>query len=189
MGKNRDSGREKTLNLAVFLSDLGWIGLVGQRDVLSLLTVGHESADKVRQAVAEHLHDWAVKDRLTEADWHPSLRRQLECYCAGIAVDFADVKLQMPVRTPFQTKILAVTRRIKYGQTMSYGELAAKAGFPRAARAVGTVMSSNRFPIIIPCHRVVASGGALGGYSSPHGVCLKQRLLDLEAESFQCPGR
>jgi methylated-DNA-[protein]-cysteine S-methyltransferase len=64
---------------------------------------------------------------------------------------------------------------------MSYGELAAKAGYPRAARAVGSVMSSNRFPIVIPCHRVVAAGEKPGGYTSPQGVGMKLRLLALEA--------
>jgi methylated-DNA-[protein]-cysteine S-methyltransferase len=69
---------------------------------------------------------------------------------------------------------------LAYGQTSTYGELALRVGHPRAARAVGTVMATNRFPILIPCHRVLASGGKLGGYSSHAGTNLKQILLDME---------
>ncbi|MFO0919488.1 MAG: MGMT family protein, partial [Planctomycetaceae bacterium] len=63
---------------------------------------------------------------------------------------------------------------------LSYGEVAANVGCPGAARAVGTVMAGNRLPLIIPCHRVIAAGGKLGGYSSPRGPGLKRWLLDLE---------
>jgi len=76
--------------------------------------------------------------------------------------------------------VLAVTKRLKYGETTTYGQLARDVGHPGAARAVGTVMSTNKFPIIIPCHRVLAAGGKLGGYTSPAGTDLKQRLLDME---------
>ncbi|MEX1224432.1 MAG: MGMT family protein, partial [Pirellulales bacterium] len=72
-------------------------------------------------------------------------------------------------------------RRIPIGQTMSYAELAAVAGSPGAARAVGNIMAGNRVPIIVPCHRVVGSGGSLGGYSSSGGLRTKRRLLSLEA--------
>jgi len=65
----------------------------------------------------------------------------------------------------------------------TYGELADLAGYPGAARAVGSVMSSNRYPIIIPCHRVVGSAGSLGGFSAPQGISLKERMLTLEGAS------
>jgi methylated-DNA-[protein]-cysteine S-methyltransferase len=109
------------------------------------------------------------------------LRQKLVRYTFGEPVDFADTPLALPDGTDFQQRILKITRRIRYGKTMSYGDLAAKAGYPRAARAVGSVMSSNRFPIVIPCHRVVAAGAKPGGYTSPQGVSLKLRLLALEA--------
>ena len=72
-------------------------------------------------------------------------------------------------------------RLIPYGQVLTYGELAERAGSPRAARAVGNVMRTNRFPLIVPCHRVVGAAGALGGYSAPTGLKMKRRLLRLEA--------
>jgi methylated-DNA-[protein]-cysteine S-methyltransferase len=77
--------------------------------------------------------------------------------------------------------VLQLARKIGYGRTVAYGELAARAGNSRAARAIGAVMASNPLPIIVPCHRVVASGGAIGGFSAPHGIELKKRLLEMEA--------
>ena len=67
------------------------------------------------------------------------------------------------------------------GETVSYAELAGRAGSPNAARAVGGVMAGNRVPLLVPCHRVVGAGGRLGGFSAPTGVELKKRLLALEA--------
>jgi methylated-DNA-[protein]-cysteine S-methyltransferase len=66
---------------------------------------------------------------------------------------------------------------------MTYGELAAKAGSPRAARAVGSCMARNRIPLVIPCHRVVPSGGRLGSFSAPGGSETKRRLIDMERQS------
>ncbi len=85
--------------------------------------------------------------------------------------------------TPFAKRVLEACRRIPYGKTRSYAQLAAAAGAPGAARAVGRVMAGNRVPLVIPCHRVVGSGGKLGGFSAPGGLETKQRLLDLEARA------
>ena len=79
----------------------------------------------------------------------------------------------------FQRRVLQALRRVPYGRTITYGQLAARAGRPRAARAVGQAMAHNPVPLIVPCHRVVASGGGLGGFGG--GLALKRRLLALEA--------
>jgi methylated-DNA-[protein]-cysteine S-methyltransferase len=168
-------------SLAIFPTNLGWFGLLGSGDQLVWIQIGHASADEVRRAVRRFLGEAADGSALSESDWNPDLRQRLERYTFGERVDFADIPLRVPEGTEFQQRILKVTRKIRYGKTMSYGELAAKAGYPRAARAVGSVMSSNRFPIVIPCHRVVAAGEKPGGYTSPQGVSLKLRLLALEA--------
>lgn len=85
--------------------------------------------------------------------------------------------------TEFQRSVRQACREIPFGETVSYGELGERAGVGRsAARAVGSVMRKNNCPIVVPCHRVVPSGGsnALGSYSAPSGPALKKRLLDLE---------
>jgi methylated-DNA-[protein]-cysteine S-methyltransferase len=81
--------------------------------------------------------------------------------------------------TEFNQRVWQELEKIPYGETISYGELARRLGKPKAARAVGTANGKNPIPIVIPCHRVVAAGGKLGGYGG--GLPLKRRLLDLEA--------
>lgn len=103
---------------------------------------------------------------------------RVRSYFAGEPVDFADVELFPFERTPFEEDVLAAARRIPYGETVSYGELAALAGHPGAARAVGTFCARNPFGLVVPCHRVVAAGGP-GSYGSL-GLAYKLRLLRLE---------
>jgi methylated-DNA-[protein]-cysteine S-methyltransferase len=168
-------------SLSVFPTNLGWFGLLGRDEQLVSVFIGHVSVNEVRRAVERQLAAAEQPASVQVSDWHPELRRRLEQYTLGARVEFNDVKLALPRLSEFQQRVINTTRRIRYGKTLSYGELAKKAGYPRAARGVGTVMSSNRFPIVIPCHRVVAAGGKTGGYSAPQGISLKLRLLALEA--------
>jgi len=161
------------VRVAIFATPLGWIGLVGQGLFVSRLTIGHPSANAARAELVQHLDDFV------EADWTPEVRELLERYAVGQRVDFSKVAINVPATTEFRRAIIRSTRAIPHGQTLSYGELASRAGRPRAARAVGTAMSTNRLPIIIPCHRVLASNG-LGGYSATNGLELKRRLLVME---------
>jgi len=87
-------------------------------------------------------------------------------------------KLDLTDCTPFQLKVYAALREVPAGKTVTYGELAKRAGYPGAARAVGTAMKKNRLPIVIPCHRVVPASGGLGEYSA--GVKWKRWLLEHE---------
>ena len=174
MSKPKLSPPETTpAQVAIFATPLGWMGLVGQDQCVTRLTIGHASATAARAELVQHLDDFI------EADWNKDLRELLERYAVGQRVDFSKVSIDVPATTEFRRAIIRATRQIKHGETISYGELASRAGRPRAARAVGTAMSSNRIPIIIPCHRVLASNG-LGGYSAAQGLDLKRRLLEME---------
>jgi len=105
-------------------------------------------------------------------------KNQLLEYFAGNRREF-----ELPLKTdgtPFQQKVWTALSQIPYGETCSYGELAARIGTPLAARAVGQANHRNPLPIIIPCHRVVGAGGGLGGYGG--GLTLKKTLLDLESQ-------
>jgi methylated-DNA-[protein]-cysteine S-methyltransferase len=108
---------------------------------------------------------------------HP-LADRVRAYFAGDRASFEDVELDLAWTTDFQAAVLAALRSIPYGETVTYGELAALAGHPNAQRAAGTFCAGNRFPLFVPCHRVVAAGG-LGSYGSL-GVEYKRRLLALE---------
>ena len=81
-------------------------------------------------------------------------------------------------RRGFRGEVLAALETVPYGETVSYGELAGMAGRPLASRAVGTAMATNPLPLVVPCHRVIAAGGRLGGYGP--GPALKVQLLELE---------
>ena len=102
----------------------------------------------------------------------------MEAYFAGERVSFDNVRVDLEWCTPFQRAVTDALRAIPYGETVTYGELAALAGHPNAQRAAGTFCAHNQVPLVIPCHRVVAAGG-IGGYGTS-GVQLKRRLLGLE---------
>jgi len=103
---------------------------------------------------------------------------------SGDDVDLDDVALDMSGVPEFQQAVYAVARSLPRGVTMTYGEIAAKVGAPGAAQAVGQAMGHNPFPIVVPCHRVVAAGGANGGFSAPGGVDTKLRLLAIEGATL-----
>ncbi len=173
----------KPPRVAIFLTDMGWFGLWGRQQIVLGLTIGHAREENVRDIVLSRLNIQAAVDSFEDVDWNPKLRSRLQRFSSGCEVEFSDIEIQLPCMTAFQKRVVRATRRVAYGYTISYGQLAAKAGSPRAARAVGNVMATNRFPVIIPCHRVVASGGRLGGFSAPQGTDLKQRMLDMESEN------
>jgi O-6-methylguanine DNA methyltransferase len=112
-----------------------------------------------------------------ESDEHP-LASRLQAYFSGNRDAFEDVELDLSWTTPFQRAVADALRGVPYGETVTYGELAALAGHPNAQRAAGTFCAGNRFPLFVPCHRVVAADG-LGSYGSL-GVDYKRRLLALE---------
>ena len=144
--------------------------------------------------VAYAADDWGVGElwlhdgRVVEVD-HPrpnrsvssgshALGRRLSGWFRGSRDDFGDVELDLDWCTPFQRSVAEVLRGVPYGETVTYGELAALAGYPNAQRAAGTFCARNRIAILLPCHRVVAASG-LGSYGSL-GVGYKRRLLELE---------
>jgi len=105
------------------------------------------------------------------------VHRELEEYLEGRRRSF-DVDLDLRGQPDFYVRVLAELARVGYGETTTYGTLAARAGNPRAARAVGTVMNRNPVPIVLPCHRVVGANGSLTGYGG--GLHRKELLLRLE---------
>lgn len=162
-----------------FDSAIGWFALLGKNDRLAELTFGHKSASMARKALSQDLLNEAEP---LEGDI--SLKQRLQDYADGSSADsFLDVNLDLGHLGTFQRRVIKFCRQITFGSTISYGELAAKAGYPKAGRAVGTVMANNRIPIIIPCHRVVLASGKLGSYSAPGCVSMKKRLLTIEKAS------
>ena len=102
---------------------------------------------------------------------------QLRSYFAGERKAF-DIQVDLRQLTPFQRRVLAATARVPSGQVVSYGDIARRIGRPGGGRAVGQALTRNPVPIVIPCHRIVASGGRIGGYAG--GLTIKRKLLRLE---------
>jgi methylated-DNA-[protein]-cysteine S-methyltransferase len=135
------------------------------------------------------LHMQAGKTRVaTRKDWREepeafaTVARQLEEYFRGERMSFEDLDLD-PKGTPFQERVWAELRRIPYGETISYGELARRLDQPSAFRAVGLANGRNPIAVVIPCHRVIGADGSLTGFGG--GLPNKQLLLELEASRAQ----
>jgi methylated-DNA-[protein]-cysteine S-methyltransferase len=104
---------------------------------------------------------------------------KLRAWARGESVSFDDVALDLD-GTAFERAVWDETRRIPAGETRTYGQIARTLGKPGAARAVGAALGRNPVPVIVPCHRVVASDGSMCGFSAPGGIELKKRMLGLE---------
>lgn len=113
--------------------------------------------------------------------------KKLENFLKGKPTDFSFGNIDLTQLYNFQKKVLLLGKQIPCGWVSTYGRLAEKLGHPGAARAVGTALARNPFPIIIPCHRVIKSDGSLGGFGG--GLKLKRQLLELEGVRFDQSGR
>jgi methylated-DNA-[protein]-cysteine S-methyltransferase len=130
-------------------------------------------ADEVLDDIARRL-----SPRILEAPARlDPARRQLEQYFEGDRTEF-EVPIDWALTSGFTTKVLRATARVGFGHTTTYAEVATRAGSPRAVRAAGNSLGSNPMPIVVPCHRVLRTGGALGGYTG--GLERKEFLLRLE---------
>jgi methylated-DNA-[protein]-cysteine S-methyltransferase len=140
-----------------------------------LVKVGLPNQDP--DSVLEELAS-AISPRVLEVPGElDQARRELDLYFEGRLREF-DVPLDWRLSRGFRRKVLRATARLPYGTTASYAEMAARAGSARAFRAAGSALGSNPIPIVVPCHRVLRGGGALGGYGG--GLEMKESLLKLE---------
>jgi methylated-DNA-[protein]-cysteine S-methyltransferase len=178
---------DRPTTVEAFETDLGWMAIAWREDVLQGVVFGHASRRNAGIALARTLRMLQPHGRLAGGGqssdmphWVKELVDGLQRFAEGEAVDFSDVPLALDHLTPFARRVVAACRRIRWGQTRAYGDLATECEAPGAARAVGSVMAKNRFPLVVPCHRVLAAGGALGGYSAPDGLRMKRRLLAME---------
>jgi methylated-DNA-[protein]-cysteine S-methyltransferase len=158
------------LNYVNFNTDMGWIGVLSSARGLLRATLPQPSAEEACKLLG-----------ISHATWSPHLFADLiQCfqdYFGGHEATFPD-RLDLSRATAFERQVWEITRLIPYGKTRSYSWAAEQIKKPRAVRAVGQALGKNPLPIIIPCHRVLAKNGKLGGYSG--GLEMKKRLLYLE---------
>ena len=163
--------------LLVFQTALGWTGLLVDSNKIARLRFGFSTQIGLLRSFDEHFD--VVDPTPEQKQWI----KLLKDYAKGKPVSLESLPLDFSSYSPFQSKVLKQCRKIPFGTTVSYGQLATQSDSPRAARAVGSAMRKNRYPLVIPCHRVVSSKG-LGGYSASSGLSVKRKLLALEGVQF-----
>lgn len=150
-----------------------WIGYVYSEEGLSRLTLPQGSRQEALDELGEDVLSASGADDDIEA-----LTAFMETYFDGGQADAAAFTLDLDGYTEFQTQVLERVRAIPRGEVLTYGQVAADVGRPGAARAVGATMAANPVCVIIPCHRVIAGDGGLGGFGG--GLPLKRRMLEME---------
>jgi len=116
--------------------------------------------------------------------WIKKLIPKVKAHLKGEAQDFSKVPVDFDSSSELRRTVYLAIQKIPAGRVMTYGELAAHIGKPKASRAVGTALGKNPIPLIVPCHRVITSSGKLGGFSAPGGVAVKTSLLEREGISL-----
>jgi methylated-DNA-[protein]-cysteine S-methyltransferase len=181
-GFRAQAAEEGLLDVAYAIADSPFGPLLLAQTRRGLVRVGLPNQDS-----EELLVDLAarVSPRVLEAPAElDAVRRELDLYFAG-KLDSFDLPLDWSLSGGFRRRVLRAINRIPYGQTRSYTEMARKAGNERAVRAAGTACGSNPIPLVVPCHRVLRTGGALGGYGG--GLPMKEALLQLEGVLDESP--
>lgn len=162
------------LKYITFNTDMGWIGILSSARGLRRTTLPQPSAQEARQLLGE--------SQAARAPYlFDDLVQRFRSYLSGCQSTFPD-RLDLSGATAFQRRVLEMTRRVPYGDTRSYLWVAEQIEQSRAARAVGQALARNPLPIIVPCHRVLASSGQMGGYRG--GIEMKKYFLYLEAAAI-----
>jgi len=169
MAANIMTGRLKYIT---FNTDMGWVGILVSARGLLRTTLPQRSAQAVYQLLGDGINYATWSSHLFN-----DLVERLRIYFSGYKTTFPD-QLDLSRATAFQREVWGITRLIPYGETRSYAWVAKQIKKPMAVRAVGQALGNNPLPVVVPCHRVVASDG-VGGFSG--GLEMKRRLLHLEA--------
>ncbi len=166
---------EEDLTYDVFDTDMGWVAIVASDCGIVRASLTEDSPelamDHVQPEVISAVHD---------PEKHAVTRALIMAYCAGEPIDLTDIQIDTRSSTPFFRAAWDACRSIPVGETRSYGWLAEQAGNLKAARGAGQAMARNKLAMLVPCHRVISSSGALGGFGGA-GLPLKSRLLAIES--------
>jgi len=177
-GRDRGDLRCESRRFSIFPTAWGPFGLVMSPAGRVIATFLPQVETALRQRIRRTFPEAA------EVSPPAALRHQIESYFRGRAPRFG-VELDLDGLPDFRRRVLEACRRIPFGRTCSYADLARTVGSPGATRAVGSAMANNPIPLIIPCHRVLRSDGTIGGFSSPRGTSQKLKMLLLENPSFR----
>jgi methylated-DNA-[protein]-cysteine S-methyltransferase len=169
------------VNMTVFPTAIGDCGIVWNDAGVCGVQLPEATADATRRRVQRN---WP---EATEGTPSPVAQRAIDGMIAllsGASDAMDDVEIDLGEVSDFRREVYDIARSVGPGETITYGEIAARLGAPGAAREVGQAMGANPVPLIVPCHRVLAAGGKLGGFSASGGVTTKSRLLAIEGASL-----
>src|SRR4030095_2030919 len=164
-------------SFALFDTPIGACGIAwGERGITNAW-LPDKDAPALSRRIARRLPD--AREARPPEEIRPAIDG-IVALLSGAATDLSSVPLDLDGIPDFHRRVYALAREIPPGQTLSYGEIARRLGDPSQARAVGAALGANPFPILVPCHRVLAANGRTGGFSAPGGVPTKLRLLEIE---------
>jgi len=165
----------------IFDTAVGEVGLAWSEAGLTWVQLPEVEPAATRARLLSKIEDAGPMTAASELPrWVEDAMTSLREHLAGKPQDLARFPLDLARVAPFTAKVFRAAQAIPPGQTTTYGELAVIAGSPGASRAVGRAMATNPWPVIVPCHRVVAAGGGVGGFSAHGGLVTKEKLLRLE---------
>jgi methylated-DNA-[protein]-cysteine S-methyltransferase len=163
----------------LFQTKLGWMGLVGSENGVQRIYLPEPTPEGLRRRIGKEFPE--------SREGAPSLEQAKEEileYLEGRRIRFG-MDLDLSPATPFQRKVYQVMLAIPFGRVHTYRWLAERIGNPKGLRAVGNANGRNRWPLVVPCHRIVGSDGRLTGFSAPGGLDLKAELLRLEGVAVE----
>lgn len=162
----------------VFETAMGFMGIGWSASGLTRLCLPQSS----RSAVENRLQRLGFTDsgQSDRPAWVSSAVDAIKAYAAGETVDFSNVPVDLAGIDEFRIAIYDAARKLKFGETTTYGELAKRAGHAGLPRETGAALGANPVPLVIPCHRITAAGGKIGGFSAPGGSATKEKMLALE---------
>ncbi len=174
----------KTIGMNIFDTAIGACGVAWSEDgIAGVMLPGSSAAAALAKLRQRHPEAREATPPAAVQEAIALIGRLLK----GEPTNLSTIVLDMEGVADLNQAIYAITRRIEPGATRTYGEIAKEMGDPLLARAVGQAMGSNPFPIVVPCHRVLAAGGKTGGFSAPGGVDTKFRILQIEQAQNRDP--
>ncbi|SRR5690606_20086169 len=170
----------------VFETELGFVAVAWSRMGLTHLALPERNRETAERRAAR----WAASAAATVEEAPAFVDEAIALirrYAQGETIDFSALPLDLTGIDPFRRSIYAAALKLAQGEVTTYGELADRAGFPKMARETGAALGRNPLPLVVPCHRILAAGGKIGGFSAPGGSVTKERLLSHEGVQLGPP--
>jgi len=169
---------EKALKYVIFRTKWGFFGLLADNKGVLRTVLPARNYKTVKKYLLVGMFQPAKEDKAL----YPELQKAVTDYYKGGYVNFEKLPLSISYSrfSDFALKVVKVCTEVSIGQRVTYSQLAKKAGFPKAVRAVGNVLAKNPLPLLIPCHRVIRADGKIGNFSAPGGGKIKKKMLEHE---------